>query len=160
LDAKVIWKNRLSFTATADSGFTLPLGTDPNVGGDNDGFRPMELFALGLAGCTAMDVASIMSKKRQEVTDFEVQVHIQRASEHPKVFTSALIEYFVTGHAIDEESLVRSIELSATQFCPAQAMLGKIMPIEMKFTIYEAGGDRERVLVTSGVYTVPVGPLT
>jgi putative redox protein len=160
LDAKVIWKNRLSFTATADSGFTLPLGTDPNVGGDNDGFRPMELFALGLAGCTAMDVASIMSKKRQEVTDFEVQVHIQRASEHPKVFTSALIEYFVTGHAIDEESLVRSIELSATQFCPAQAMLGKIMPIEMKYTIYEAGGDEERVLVTSRMYTVPVGPLT
>ena len=158
MDAKVTWKSRLSFTASADSGFTLPLGTDPDVGGDNDGFRPMELMALSLAGCTAMDVASIMSKKRQDVTGFEVQVHAQRASEHPKVFTSALIEYFITGHAIDEAALVRSIELSATRYCPAQAMLGKIIPIEMKYTIYEAGVDEERALVASGVYTVPVAP--
>jgi putative redox protein len=158
LDAKVTWKSRLSFTGTADSGFTLPLGGDPNVGGDNDGFRPMELMALSLAGCTAMDVISLMSKKRQDVTDFEVQVHARRASEHPKVITSALIEYFVTGHALDEAALVRSIELSATRYCPAQAMLGKIIPIEMKYYIYEAGAGQERTLVTSGVYSIPLAP--
>ncbi len=158
MDAKVTWKSRLSFTATADSGFTLPLGSDPRVGGDNDGFRPMELMALSLAGCTAMDVISIMSKKGQEVTGFEVQVHAKRASEHPKVITGALIEYSIMGHAIDETALVRSIELSATTYCPAQAMLGKVMPIEMKYTIYEAGAGEERTLVTSGVYTIPVAP--
>jgi putative redox protein len=84
MEAKVNWKGRLSFTGTADTGFTLPLGANPKVGGDNDGFRPMELMALSLAGCTAMDVISILTKKRQEVTGFEVQVHADRAEEHPK----------------------------------------------------------------------------
>ncbi len=133
MEAKVNWQGRMTFTGTADSGFQLPLGTDQAVGGNNDGFRPMELLAVGLAGCTAMDVISILSKKRQEVTDFEVQVHAERAEEHPKVITAAVIEYFVTGQGLDEAALLRAIELSATRYCPAQAMFGKLMPIELKY---------------------------
>ena len=64
MDAKVIWKGRMSFIGSAESGFSIPLGTSPDVGGDNDGFRPMELLSIGLAGCTAMDVISIMQKKK------------------------------------------------------------------------------------------------
>jgi putative redox protein len=152
LDAKINWHKRLTFTGTADSGFSLPLGTDPAVGGDNDGFRPMELIAIGLAGCTAMDVMSILSKKRQEVTDFEVQVHAGRAPEHPKVFTEAVIEYFITGCGVEEEAVLRAIELSAVRYCPAQAMLGQIMPIELKYHIFEDQGEGRRALVKSGVY--------
>ena len=63
MDAKVVWKKGLSFTGTAQmSGLSLPLGSDPSVGGDNDGFRPTELLLVGLAGCTAMDVISILEK--------------------------------------------------------------------------------------------------
>ena len=153
MEAKVNWQGRLTFTGTADSGFQLPLGTDQAVGGDNHGFRPMELLAVGLAGCTAMDVISILSKKRQEVTDFEVQVHAERAEEHPKVMTGAVIEYFVTGQNLDEAALLRAIELSATRYCPAQAMFGKLMPIELKYNIFEDRGQEQRELVKSGIYT-------
>lgn len=62
MEAKVNWQGKMTFTGSAESGFQLPLGTDPAVGGDNDGFRPMELLAVGLAACTAMDVISILSK--------------------------------------------------------------------------------------------------
>ena len=109
----------------------------------------MELVLTGLAGCTAMDVISILLKKRQDVTDFEVQVHADRASQRPKVFTQAVIEYIITGREIDETALQRSIELSAAAYCPAQAMLGKIMPIELKYTIYEQQDDGQRSLVKS-----------
>jgi len=153
MDAKVTWKGRMTFDASADSGFHTQLGTDPAVGGDNDGFRPMEFFAMGLAGCTAMDVISILSKKRQDVTSFEVQVHAGRAEEHPKVFTSAVIEYFVTGHNVDEQSVLRAMELSAVRYCPAQAMMSKIMPIELKYQIFEDEGNGERRLVDSGMFT-------
>ena len=112
----------------------------------------MELLATGLAGCTAMDVISILQKKRQEVTDFEVQVHAERASEHPKVFTSAVIEYFISGHNLDEAAVVRAIELSATRYCPAQAMFQNVFPMELKYHIYEDKGDGERELVKSGLY--------
>ena len=152
MEAKVNWHGRLTFTGTSDSGFQLPLGSDPAVGGDNDGFRPMELLVIGLAGCTAMDVISVLSKKRQEVTDFEVQVHAGRAEEHPKVITEAVIEYFVTGRNLDEAALLRAIELSATRYCPAQAMFSKLMPIEMNYHIYEDRGDGQRDLVKSAAY--------
>ena len=150
MDAKVLWNEGLTFTGTADSGFTVALGADPEVGGANDGFRPMELMAVSLAGCTAMDVISILRKKRQEVTAFEVRVRAQRAHEHPKVFTSAVIEYEVTGHGIQESALRRSIELSAQQYCPAQGMLAKVMPMKLDYFIFEGDSKDERALVTRG----------
>ena len=153
MDANVKWHGRMSFDGSANSGFSVPLGSSPNVGGDDDGFRPMELFAIALAGCTAMDVISILGKKRQEVTDFEVKVHANRAQDHPKVFTEATIEYIVTGHDVNEDAVVRSIELSAERYCPAQAMLGKIMPIELIYHLFEDQGEGERKLVKSGVYS-------
>ena len=138
MDTKVTWNGRLSFTGTAETGFSLPLGTEPSLGGDNDGFRPLELMALSLAGCTAMDVISILQKKRQDVTAFEVRVHAERAEEHPRIFTHVTVEYLVTGHHVDPVAVNRSIELSATKYCPAQAMLSKAVEIEHKVTITEA----------------------
>jgi putative redox protein len=157
MEAKVTWHEGLSFTGAAESGFQVALGSDPAVGGKNDGFRPMELIAVGLAGCTAMDVISILTKKRQAVVDFEVQVHAERAAEHPKVFTRSVIEYFVTGHNLDEAALVRALELSATRYCPAQAMLGQVMPIELKYNLFEGASADERSLVKRGVYVANVG---
>jgi len=138
MEAKVSWKGHMSFDGTGKSGFVLPLGTDPSVGGDNDGFRPMELIAIGLAGCTAMDVISILQMKRQDVTAFETQVFTERAQEHPKVFTHVKIVYVVEGHQVDPAAVARAIELSATKYCPAQAMLEKAVEIEHSYTIKEA----------------------
>jgi putative redox protein len=153
MDVKVTWQGRMTFKGEGESQFTVPLGTDPKVGGDNDGFRPMELLALGLAGCTAMDVISILAKKRQDVTDFEVKVQAGRASEHPKVFTNAVIEYHITGHDLDEAAILRAIELSATRYCPAQAMFVQIMPVELKYFIYSAQESASPQLVKSGEYS-------
>ncbi len=153
MNANVEWKGRMTFVGTSDTGFTVPLGADPKVGGDNDGFRPMELMAISLAGCTAMDVISILRKKRQDVTAFEVEVHADRAEEHPRVFTRAEILYRVTGRGVDEAAVVRSIELSAVRYCPAQGMLAKVMPIALHYEIYEDEGDGKRHLVTRGTYT-------
>jgi putative redox protein len=140
MDAKVTWKGRMSFEGSADSGFKLPLGTDLSVGGDEDGFRPMELIAIGLAGCTAMDVISILQKKRQEITGFEVNIAAERAAEHPKVFTHIKVEYIVHGHQVDRAAVERAIELSETKYCPAQAMLTRAVEIEHTYVIYEAQG--------------------
>jgi putative redox protein len=122
------------------------------VGGEGRGFNPMELMALSLAGCTAMDVISILRKKRQDVTDFEVYVDAPRAEEHPKVFTRATIHYLVTGHNVDESAVVRAIELTACSYCPAQAMLGRVIPIGLHYQIFEEDGDG-RKLVTEGTYS-------
>jgi putative redox protein len=138
MDAKVVWKKGLSFTGTAPmSGFSLPLGSDPSVGGDNDGFRPSELLLVGLAGCTAMDVISILAKKKQEVTGFEVSAHGERATEHPQRFTSFLVEYTVKGKGLDRAAVERAVELSETRYCSVMSTLRSAGPIERKITIVE-----------------------
>jgi putative redox protein len=151
MDAKVQWQGKMTFTGTGDSGFPVKLDTDAGVGGDDNGPRPMELLAIGLAGCTAMDVISILNKKRQTVTDFEVQVHLGRAPEHPKVFTEGIVEYSITGQSIDEAAVLRAIELSTTRYCPANAMFSRLMPMEFRYHIYEAVEEGQRVLVKTGV---------
>ncbi len=154
MEAKMTWQGGLNFDGTAESGFHVPLSAKKAVGGDEQGFIPMELLAMGLAGCTAMDVISILQKKRQAVTAFEVQVHARRASDHPRVFTQAVIEYHLTGKDLSEQAVVRSIELSATRYCPAQAMFSKVFPIQLTYHIYEESEDGERSLVKSGHYTL------
>jgi len=138
MGAKVIWKSGFSFTGSADSGFELPLGVSSEAGGADDGFRPMELLLVGLAGCTAMDVISILEKKRQQVTAFEVKTQGQRAADHPRIFTDIEIEYIVTGHNIDPAAVQRAVELSESKYCSAQAMLSKAARITNKITILEA----------------------
>ncbi|MBE3118494.1 MAG: OsmC family protein [Candidatus Atribacteria bacterium] len=152
MNATVTWRQGLSFTGKADTGFEVPLGADPEVGGANDGFRPLELMAVSLAGCTAMDVISILTKKKQDVTAFEVKVHAEQAEEFPKVFTQAVITYLVTGLAVDEAAVLRAIELTATKYCPAQAMLGKVVPMELVYEIYEDEGSGKTRLARQGKY--------
>jgi len=138
MEAKITWLKNLSFTSTGANGYTVPLGAEPEVGGENDGFEPMELIAIGLAGCTGMDTISILKKKQQDVTAFEVLIHAERATEFPKVFTHIVVEYIVEGHHVDPKAVERSIELSATKYCPAQAMLSKVCAIEHKYSIKDA----------------------
>lgn len=129
------WKSELAFEGMSQSGFTVDVDTDEDVGGQGAGIRPMELLALGVGGCTAIDVISILKKKRQEVNAFEVRVHTEKADDHPKVWTSLLIEYVVTGKAIDPAAVERAIELSANRYCPAQNMIGQAVEIEHSYQI-------------------------
>ena len=91
MNAKVDWKGRMSFTGSSDSVFEVPLGASPKVGGDDDGFRPMELMAISLIGCTAMDVISILVKKRQEVSDYQVKVETKGQINIPKYLPGRIL---------------------------------------------------------------------
>lgn len=137
MNASAIWKEGLSFTGTADSGFTVPMGTHAAYGGADDGFLPLELMLVSLAGCTGMDVISILRKKRQEVTTFEVNVHAERADEHPRVFTAITVEYRFQGRNLDPAAVERAVELSESKYCGARAMLAQAVPIERVIQIQE-----------------------
>lgn len=141
MDAKVTWLNKMTFSGVSKSGHTITMDTTTDVGGDDSAVRPIEMIALGLGGCTAMDVISILRKKRQEVTSFDVHFHADRATEHPKVFTRGILTYELHGRNLDEAAVLRAIELSATKYCPGHAMLAKAFPIEMRYQIFEENGE-------------------
>jgi len=135
MKANAKWRGRMSFSGSASTGFTVPMGAHPDVGGDNDGFRPLELLAVGLCGCTGMDVISILKKKRQDVTDFEVKAQIDQADTHPHVFTNIKLDFIVTGRNVDPKAVERAIELSQTRYCSASAMLESTAQIETSYQI-------------------------
>ena len=138
MDATAVWKNGLSFTGSATtSGFSLSMGADPKVGGDNDGFRPAELVLVGLAGCTGMDVISILTKQRQKVTAFEVKAHGDTASGEPKRFIGFHVEYVLTGKGLDRAMVERAVELSETKYCTVMNTLRPAGPIERTITIID-----------------------
>lgn len=144
MKATVEWNGEVGFTGVATSGSGVPILMESGLSteGNSLAARPMELIAIGLAGCIAMDVLSILEKKRQKVVSYRVNVDAPRSPEYPKVFTSAMITFILSGIQIDEHALLRSIELAATKYCPAHAMLAGAFPISIGYEIYEDGeGD-------------------
>ena len=135
--ATVNYVQGLQFVGSASSGHAIVMDGDPEVGGDDTAPRPMELLLFGIAGCSGMDVISILQKKRQSITNFIVQIQTVRADEHPRTFTNIQIEYLITGKNVEEAAVKRSIELSETKYCPAQAMLKEVVPISSTYKIIE-----------------------
>ena len=152
MKAIVNWQNNMAFIGKSASGFPVQMDADSSYGGTDSGVRPMEMIALGLAGCTAMDVISILRKKRQDVTQFEVKVDAPRSPEYPKVFTRAVITYIVSGRNIDETAVLRSIELTAIKYCPAQTMLEQAFPMDLYYEIYEDEGNGTKRLTHEGIW--------
>lgn len=128
----------LRFEAQASSGHAVTLDAAERDGGQNTGFRPMELLLVGLAGCTGMDVISILRKKRQQVTAYEVKVTGVRAEDHPMVFVEITVEHIITGHQIQPEAAARAVQLSAGRYCGAGAMLGKVAHLTHTYRLVEA----------------------
>jgi putative redox protein len=129
----------MRFVGTADSRHEVVMDAHTDVGGDDDGFRPMQLVLVGLCGCTAMDVISILRKQRQSITSLEVRAHAERSAQHPRVFTNINLTYIVAGTNIDAGAVERAIQLSAEIYCPVQAMLGQVASMNYTYQIIEAG---------------------
>src|SRR6266516_1777179 len=138
MSATVRLETGMRFDTETGSGHHVTLDAAEHGGGHNAGFRPMELLLVGLAGCTGMDVISILRKKRQQVTGYAVHVVGVRAEEHPMVLVEIDVVHIVTGHHIQSEAVARAIQLSEERYCGAGAMLGKVAHLTHTFRIVEA----------------------
>lgn len=128
----------MHFTAQGTDRLTIDLDAGEEHGGQGNGLRPMELLLAGLGGCTGMDVLSILRKKRQQVTDYQIEVSGEQATTYPHVYTSIHVRHVLTGTNIAPEAVRRSIELSETKYCPAYAMLVRAAAITSEFEIHPA----------------------
>jgi putative redox protein len=135
VEAKITLTEGMELKGTASSGHTVTMDAEEAHGGRNAGFRPMELILVGLAGCTGMDVISILRKKRQNLTGFEVRVKGEMAESHPKVYKKIEVEYIVKGRDISEEAVKRAIQLSEEKYCSVEAMLRHAARITSSYRI-------------------------
>jgi len=121
----VTWKDGLAFDAITNSGFEMALNSQPEPGKEEMSAKPTDLLLVALAGCTGMDVISILKKKRQPVTGFEVHTRGVQATDPPNVYTKIQVEYVVRGEGVDPAAVARAIELSEGKYCSVSAMLKK-----------------------------------
>jgi putative redox protein len=131
--------------ARTEQGQPIVMDGDPPHG-DDSAAGPKEALLAALAGCTAMDVASILRKKHQAASSYEIGVSAESANEHPQVFTAITVEHRLAGE-LDPEAVRRSIELSSTRYCPVSAMLSRAVTIEHWYRLNRTDGDPVRALV-------------
>jgi len=126
-----------SFVGKADSNHWVVIDTKKEVSGSDAATHPMELVLLALGSCTGCDVLSILTKKKVQLDDAEIQIDAERSEEHPKVFTKIHLEFVFSGKDLNPIHLERAIELSQQKYCPVSAMLRPTVPISTSFRIVE-----------------------
>lgn len=131
--AQVTWVEDKRFVGRAASGHAIVV----DASAKKQGSSPMELLLIGMAGCTAYDVMSILEKKRQKVTGLEVSAQAERAEEPPRVYTKIEVEYVLRGRDIKPKAVEDAIHLSEEKYCSASVMLGKTAQITTSYRIEE-----------------------
>jgi putative redox protein len=135
MNTRVKWVEGACFLGESGSGHAIAMDGAPEHGGRNLGPRPMEMLLLGLGGCTAFDVVSILKKGRQPVQDCQVEVNAERAPNPPKVFTKIHVHFIIEGKDLSEAAVARAVDLSASKYCSASLMLAKSAEISHDFEI-------------------------
>lgn len=121
------WKDRMVFESHLGK-HTVKMDASPEMG-DDSAPSPKQLVLAGLAGCTGMDVVSLLRKMRVEFTAFDIQVETELTEEHPQVFSEIRMTYKVTGTNVDKDKVKKAVELSQERYCGVSAMLKKNGPI-------------------------------
>lgn len=128
------WIGDMSFEAEVN-GHKIILDAESNVGGNDNGPRPKPLMQVSLAGCTAMDVVSILNKMRVEVKDLKVHVDGELTEEHPKTYTSMNVIYEFTGTDLPYDKLEKAVNLSQERYCGVSALLKKVINLTYEIKI-------------------------
>ncbi|MBI5211832.1 MAG: OsmC family protein [Nitrospirae bacterium] len=135
LNAKVKWVDGLQFVGESGTGHAIVMDGDAEVGGKDTGMRPMELLLIGIGGCSGMDVASILQKKKQQLKGIDINVKGEKSDTYPKKFTEIEIEFTVSGKDLSEDAVKRAVELSMEKYCSVKATLEGVAKINFSYKI-------------------------
>ena len=134
LKATVKFVSEDLFLGVTPSGHAMVLDTDSQR---SIASSPVELLLVALGSCTATDVASILTKKRQQVTSYVIEVTGKRRDEYPRSYTSMRVHHILTGKSISAKAVAHAIELSETKYCSVAATLRPTVEIQSTFEIIE-----------------------
>ena len=135
MKCRIKWLDHMSFVGESGSGHSVVMDGAPEAGGRDLGIRPMEMLLLGLGGCTAFDVVSILHKSRPTISDCEVEIEAERADQIPKIFTRIHLHFIVSGRALNATKVSKAVSLSADKYCSASRMLEKTATITHDFEV-------------------------
>ena len=131
------WIDGMQFLSISSGGHPLVMDASPDGGGRGEGIGPMELMLHALAGCTGVDVVSILQKKRQPLKGLEIKVKGERRQEYPRVYSHVEIEYVFKGKGLDPKAVEQAIKLSQEKYCSVEAHLAAFAQIRSSYRIIE-----------------------
>ena len=123
-----VWKEKMAFESQLGN-HVVRMDTTPELG-DDSGASPKQLLLAGLAGCTGMDVASLLKKMRVPFENFEMNIEADLTEEHPIVFSEIRLKYIFWGENLDKNKVEKAVNLSKDRYCGVSAMLKKNSPID------------------------------
>ncbi len=129
MQAQVKWNGKMGFVGISGTNHSVVMDVSKENGGDGAAASPMEMVLMGLAGCSGVDVAIIVQKKRLDVRDFEIIVNAERADEHPKVFTKVDMTFIFEGEDLSVKPLEDAVRLSIEKYCSVAGMVNKTAEI-------------------------------
>jgi len=140
MKSKITWTGDMAFSGVTPSGHEIKMDAAEEIGGQNSGARPMELLLNAVAGCTGIDIISILKKMRLEPSAFHMEIEGERAEDHPRRYTKIHIHYALEGD-LPEDKVVRAIQLSKDKYCSVSHSLNAT--ITVSYSINGVMGEGE-----------------
>ncbi|UUC46055.1 OsmC family protein [Flavobacterium cerinum] len=126
------WLGKMQFESTNPSGDVMTIDAGPENGGEGKGLRPKALMLSALAGCTGLDVASLIEKMKLEVTDFTIETEGELTEEHPKTYHTVRVDYHFYGSDLEPKKLEKAVNLSVEKYCGVMEMFRQFAKVEIK----------------------------
>ena len=132
-----VWKENMLFESDNPSGHSVLIDTSSENGGENKGLGPKALMLSSLAGCSGLDVVSLLKKMRAEVANFKMVVHAELTEEHPKYYHKVAVEYHFYGSNLHEDKINKAVKLSIDQYCGVMEMFRQFAKVTTEVYLHE-----------------------
>ncbi|AUC22180.1 MULTISPECIES: OsmC family protein [Polaribacter] len=134
---RTTWKENMQFESDNPSGLNLTMDAGEESGGEGKGYRPKALMLASLAGCSGLDVVSLLTKMRAEVADFKIDITAELTDEHPKFYNKVKVDYHFTDTDLKPEKIQKAVNLSVTKYCGVMEMFRQFAEVEIEIHLHK-----------------------
>ncbi len=134
---KTSWKENMQFESDNPSGISLTMDAGEESGGEGKGYRPKALMLSSLAGCSGLDVVSLLKKMHAEVAEFRIDITAELTDEHPKFYNKVKVDYHFSDSELQPKKIQKAVNLSVTKYCGVMEMFRQFADVEIEIFLHE-----------------------
>ena len=131
------WKENMQFESDNPSGISLTIDAGEESGGEGKGYRPKALMLSSLAGCSGLDVVSLLKKMHAEVAEFRIDITAELTDEHPKFYNKVKVDYHFSDSELQPKKIQKAVNLSVTKYCGVMEMFRQFAEVEIEIFLHE-----------------------
>ena len=134
---KTTWKENMQFESDNPSGISLTMDAGEESGGEGKGYRPKALMLSSLAGCSGLDVVSLLKKMHAEVAEFRIDITAELTDDHPKFYNKVKVDYHFSDSELQPKKIQKAVNLSVTKYCGVMEMFRQFAEVEIEIFLHE-----------------------